>query len=48
MKITRYLALFITLCCLIAASGCASTRTENGVTIEKGGSMNPLRYIPFL
>jgi len=45
MKITRIVALLIALCCLIIASGCATTRTENGVTIEQRGGDIP--YIPF-
>jgi len=45
MKTARLLALFILLCALLAASGCASSRTENGVTIEKRG--NDIPYVPF-
>jgi hypothetical protein len=33
---------------LFLLSGCASTRTENGVMIEKKRSANPLDYIPYL
>ncbi|MDQ8207040.1 hypothetical protein QEH52_05945 [Coraliomargarita sp. SDUM461003] len=40
----------LSLCCataLLWLSGCGSTRTENGVTIEENGSsLNPLNYIP--
>jgi hypothetical protein len=36
----------LTLACF---SGCASTRSENGVTIEKSApSLNPFDYIPYL
>jgi len=45
MKIKQLMALAILLASLIAASGCASTRTENGVTIEQKRSDLP--YIPF-
>lgn len=31
---------------LVFSTGCASTRTENGVSIEKQRSLNPLYYIP--
>jgi len=27
-------------------SGCASTRTQDGVTIEQKRNLNPLQYIP--
>lgn len=33
---------------LLLASGCSTTKTQNGVTIEKQRSMNPLNYIPYL
>jgi hypothetical protein len=36
----------LTLACF---SGCSTTRSENGVTIEKSApSLNPLDYIPYL
>jgi hypothetical protein len=28
-------------------TGCASTRTENGVTIQQKRSYNPLNYLPW-
>lgn len=34
--------LLATLC-----SGCASTKTENGVTIEENRSYNPMNYLPW-
>jgi len=47
MKIKQRLILFITLACLIAATGCASTQTNSsGVTIEKKRSGGLLQYIP--
>ncbi|MGB0409743.1 MAG: hypothetical protein ACPG3X_03860 [Opitutales bacterium] len=33
---------------LASLAGCASTRTQNGVTIKKDRSLNPLDYIPDL
>lgn len=33
---------------LLSLSGCSSTRTENGATIEKKGTYNPFNYIPGL
>ena len=49
MKIKCILILSLALIGILLG-GCASTRTENGVTIEKqgSGSLNPLSYIPFL
>lgn len=47
MKIKPLIALCIALACLIAASGCASTTTENGVTIERKRSSGLLNLIPF-
>lgn len=35
--------LCLALACL-ALSACGSTRTENGVTIEEGGSYNPMSW----
>ena len=32
---------------LVGLSGCGSTRTENGVTIENKANYNPLSYIPW-
>lgn len=46
MKKSRLFVLFLLLCALIAASGCASTRTENGVTIEKRRS-GGIPFVPF-
>jgi ABC-type glycerol-3-phosphate transport system substrate-binding protein len=49
MKIKKIIVLLITLACLIAASGCASTQTDSsGVTIEKRRSGGLLNFIPFL
>ncbi|MDQ8195718.1 hypothetical protein QEH59_14885 [Coraliomargarita sp. SDUM461004] len=31
---------------LLWLSGCGSTRTENGVSIQSNRSLNPLDYIP--
>jgi hypothetical protein len=28
-------------------TGCASTRSENGVTIEQSRSYNPMNYLPW-
>ena len=40
------------LACVIASilitSGCTTTRQQNGVTIQKKHSLNPLDYIPHL
>ncbi|MFO8026743.1 MAG: hypothetical protein R6U56_03670 [Opitutales bacterium] len=47
MKNKPYIVLFIALVCLLAASGCATTKTDRGVTIEKQRSSNPFDYIPF-
>jgi len=44
-QITLCLALTAALLC---AAGCGTTRSENGVTIEKKSSYNPLKYIPGL
>ncbi|MGB0273477.1 MAG: hypothetical protein ACPGCS_07345 [Opitutales bacterium] len=33
---------------LCSFTGCASTRSENGVMIEKQRNWNPLDYIPYL
>lgn len=33
---------------VIGLSACSSTRSENGVTIDKNRSLNPLNYIPGL
>jgi uncharacterized protein YcfL len=33
---------------LFLLSGCTSTKTQNGVTIEQQRSINPLDYIPGL
>jgi hypothetical protein len=43
---TLLLALALAASCLTSA--CTSTRTENGVSIERQRSMNPLNYIPYL
>jgi len=44
--------IYLPLLCALALtvfSGCASTRSENGVIIQKQGpSLNPLDYIPYL
>lgn len=48
---TRYkslLLLLLTLAASLLSSGCTSTRTENGVTIERQRSANPLNYLPRL
>ncbi|MGYP001849786456 len=44
-----------TLICLLAllalallSTACTSTRSENGVQIQKNRSLNPLDYIPYL
>jgi len=33
---------------LSSFTGCANTRSENGVMIEKQRNWNPLNYIPYL
>jgi len=46
---TRKIALLLLLALAgLSVAGCASTRTENGVTIEKNRSWNPLDYVPGL
>lgn len=45
MKIKKGIITLITLIALLAATGCSSTRVENGVMIEKGRSDIP--YVPF-
>ncbi len=43
MKRIRTLILLLSLAAILPAlTGCGSTSTENGVTIEKGG--NPLKF----
>jgi hypothetical protein len=46
MKKNRFLFLAILVAALFAASGCASTRTENGVTIEQRRS-GGIPLVPF-
>ncbi len=49
MKIKQILILFITLACLVAASGCTTTKTDSsGVTVERKRSGGLMQYIPFL
>ena len=51
MRLTKNFICLGLLCTLAlsAFSGCASTRSENGVIIQKQGpSLNPLDYIPYL
>lgn len=48
MNTKQALFLALALAAMVFTAGCASTRTENGVTIEKQSSLNPLNYIPFL
>ncbi|MDP4611765.1 MAG: hypothetical protein NWT02_11295 [Opitutales bacterium] len=41
-------ALFLASAMLLTAlTGCGTTRSENGVIIEKNRSYNPLNYIPW-
>ncbi len=47
-KATYLVAALILGACLLIATGCASTKTQNGVTIEKNRSWNPLDYVPGL
>lgn len=39
-----FIALLLTALTLTLLSGCGTTRTENGVTIEEKGSYNPLNW----
>lgn len=48
MKFKQLLLLFITLACLVAATGCATTETNSsGVTVDKKRSGGLLQLIPF-
>ncbi|MFP4070103.1 MAG: hypothetical protein ACLFVC_07980 [Opitutales bacterium] len=42
----RTYALVLLLAGALLLSACSSTRTQNGVTIEKDRSYNPLDYVP--
>ncbi len=44
----KRLLILLTIATALFASGCTSTSTQNGVTIERQRSANPLNYIPFL
>jgi ABC-type spermidine/putrescine transport system permease subunit II len=44
---TCIIALALTLLASFLAVGCATVPDENGVTIQKNRSLNPLDYIPF-
>lgn len=46
MKKSRLPVLLLLISALLAAGGCASTRTENGVTIENRSS-GGIPYVPF-
>ncbi|NCG08098.1 MAG: hypothetical protein GWO81_00780 [Verrucomicrobia bacterium] len=52
MKNLKTATLRVLLLALLAttflAVGCTSTRTQNGVQIQKQRSLNPLDYIPYL
>jgi hypothetical protein len=47
-QIQRTILTLLLAVALLGLTACASTRTENGVTIEQKRSYNPLNYIPGL
>ncbi|MEO0510487.1 MAG: hypothetical protein AAF065_11580 [Verrucomicrobiota bacterium] len=45
-KPTRFIALSALIFVALFISACTSTKSQNGVTIEKKRNLNPLNYIP--
>gem|GEM_PF-868320 len=44
---TNYVTLLLTLIVSLLCVGCATTRSENGVSIQQERDWNPMNYIPF-
>ncbi len=43
-----HICLLALLALALLTTACTSTRSENGVQIQKKRSLNPLNYIPYL
>lgn len=44
----NHICLLALLTLALLTTACTSTRSENGVQIQKKRSLNPLNYIPYL
>jgi hypothetical protein len=44
-RFQKTIACLLLALCLAGLTACSSTRTENGVTIENKGGLNPFNYL---